>query len=221
DATTIRYVNYFGGVVEIICYYELERMGDINLNGIDNEIADLILYSRYFLQGDSVFTINKPEQILASDVNSDGYYLTIGDLDYLARIITGDALPYPHLKPFGEAVSARFTNGQLTTESSAEIGAIWAQFNVTGDYAIQNHTEMTIESNLQDDVLNVLVWCGTTNYDFTKSISSGNSDIFTISGGGEPRLLYLEASDYEGNLMTVTVQTAEGVITFTPERKEW
>jgi hypothetical protein len=212
-AVTERYVNFFGGVIEILCWEELDRMGDININGIDNEIADLILYSRYFLQSDSVFTVNKPEQIGESDVNNDGITLSVGDLEYIVRIITGDALPFPRLEPFGSTLNAHFADGSLSTDSDVDVGVIWAQFRVTGNCAIDNHTSLELLSNIQDSVLNVLVWTGTTNYDFTKFIPSGINDIFTISGG-EAELIYLEASDYPGNLMTVLVQTPDGVVRF-------
>ena len=177
----------------------------------------MVLYSRYFLQSDTVFTINKAEQIDQSEINRDGYYLTVADMTYLARIITGDAYPFPKLEPFKHSVSVSFDNGTLSTESDAEIGSIWARFNVTDNFAVQNLTDMELQSNLQDSVLNVLIWAGTSY--IINAIPSGVNDIFNISGG-DPHLLYLEASDYDGNLMTVLVRTSNGVVTFTPETDE-
>ncbi|GAB4322905.1 MAG: hypothetical protein Kow0074_14690 [Candidatus Zixiibacteriota bacterium] len=66
--------------------------GDMNLNGIANEVADAVLYSRFFIYGDGVLDpVNRESQVLASDVNCDGWTLTVADLVYMIRIITGDA----------------------------------------------------------------------------------------------------------------------------------
>lgn len=68
--------------------------GDLNLNGIANEVADAVLYSNWFIYGDVVWDpIYKENQILASDVNCDGTVLTVSDLVKLIRLITGDDQP--------------------------------------------------------------------------------------------------------------------------------
>lgn len=208
----IRFMNFKSGSLEPDCYEEFDRPGDMNLNGIDNEIADLILYAKYFLEGESVFIVNKPLQIAESDVNNDGYFLTVGDMTYLDRIITGDARPFPHLKPFSNSATVWFNNGTLTTLSDAQIAAIWAQIRVTDNFSLSNLTDMELKYNQRGNTLYILVWSGTDN--LSNAISSGTNDIFDISGGGEMQLLYLEASDYDGNLMNVLVQTPEGVVTF-------
>lgn len=65
--------------------------GDINLNGVANEVADAVLFSNFFIYGSKVWDpVYKENQILATDVNCDGLVLTISDLVRLIRIITGD-----------------------------------------------------------------------------------------------------------------------------------
>ena len=71
-------IYFFNGVMDLGCI-ELEVHGDMNLNGISNEIADLYKYRDFFLIGDSAFTINKDGQYAASDVNADGRILTLQD----------------------------------------------------------------------------------------------------------------------------------------------
>lgn len=71
-------------------------IGDINDNGAAYEIGDAVLFSNYLLYGDSVF-FSDPErraaQIAATDINLDGYVLTVGDLTLLIRIIGGQPPP--------------------------------------------------------------------------------------------------------------------------------
>ncbi len=90
----IRAIDYTHGGIDIVCADSIDFRGDINLNGIPNEIADWVLFSNYFFYGPAVFSVNWEMQAAASDVNVDGIELTLWDLVYLYRIIMGDALPY-------------------------------------------------------------------------------------------------------------------------------
>ncbi|MFH2050230.1 MAG: hypothetical protein ABIJ12_12370 [bacterium] len=72
-------------------------IGDLNLNGTANEIADAVLYTHYFVYGDSVFS-NPELNLKATDVNQDGVYPDIADLYFMIHFIVGDALPYPEDK---------------------------------------------------------------------------------------------------------------------------
>ena len=56
-----------------------ENGGDINLNGVPNEVADAVLYTKYF--------IDQQAQVMETDTNADGLMLTVGDLVYQIRII--------------------------------------------------------------------------------------------------------------------------------------
>jgi hypothetical protein len=110
----VRFIYFWNGGIDIACADSIDRKGDLNLNGIENEIADAVLYTNYFLQGIIVFD-NLEAQTAASDVNNDGMPLTVGDLVYLIRIITGDALPFPKLAPFANAAEINVVNGMVTT----------------------------------------------------------------------------------------------------------
>jgi hypothetical protein len=91
----IRMIDFYNGSVLIKCHDSIDFRGDVNLNGVPNEIADWVLFANYFLYGMSVFTINPPAQVAATDVNADGVVLTLDDFVYMWRIIIGDALPFP------------------------------------------------------------------------------------------------------------------------------
>ena len=64
-----------------------ENGGDINLNGVPNEVADVVLYTKYFIYGLQVFRIDQQAQVMETDTNADGLKLTVGDLVYQIRII--------------------------------------------------------------------------------------------------------------------------------------
>ncbi|MBU8934415.1 MAG: dockerin type I repeat-containing protein [candidate division Zixibacteria bacterium] len=89
-----RAIDYYHGGFDFTCADSIDNRGDINLNGIANEIADYVLFMNYFIYGLGVF-INVEAQTAASDVNADGVPLTLDDMIYMYRIIIGDALPYP------------------------------------------------------------------------------------------------------------------------------
>ncbi|MDF1545422.1 MAG: hypothetical protein P1R58_10000 [bacterium] len=90
-----RAVDFYHGGIDIICIDSIDDRGDINLNGIANEIADWVLFTNYFFYGPTVFTVNWEAQIAATDVNADGVTLTLNDLVYIYRIVLGDAFPFP------------------------------------------------------------------------------------------------------------------------------
>jgi len=89
----VRYIDFINGGIDLICTGSTTVRGDLNLNGIANEIADAILFSNYFVYGPSVFEHNQ-QLYDVSDVNWDGIPSDISDLVYQINIIRGDALPY-------------------------------------------------------------------------------------------------------------------------------
>ena len=66
--------------------------GDINLNYVPYEEADLVLFDQFLLYGDSVL-VEPDLQCVSSDVNYDVTSWTIADLIHLGRVITEDAGP--------------------------------------------------------------------------------------------------------------------------------
>jgi hypothetical protein len=75
--------SHYDGATEV----PLDDRGDINLNGVPNEIADAVMLSKYFVYGLDVFHINQPAQVAATDVNADGLTLSVADLVHLIRIV--------------------------------------------------------------------------------------------------------------------------------------
>ena len=125
----VQFVDFLNGGVDIICADSIDGRGDVNLNGTENEIADAVLFSNYFVYGLGVFNVNLQGQIAATDVNADGLTLSVADLVYLIRVIVGDALPYNKLS----TVTASYVNNAGTIAVDQPMGGafIVAQGNVT------------------------------------------------------------------------------------------
>lgn len=188
----------------------IDRRGDMNLNGINAEVADAQILKCFFLHGISAFEVILEGQVSASDVNNDGIPLTVADLVYIYRIITGDARPFPKLHPLRDTVNVEFHKETVSMQAPVPVAALWAQFVVRDSVDISNHTDMKIEHTLQDTMVKVLVYPGFEN--LGNSIPAGNSDVFSISG--EAELIKMQASDYDGNLLNLIVQTPEGELRF-------
>ncbi|MDH3891556.1 MAG: T9SS type A sorting domain-containing protein [candidate division Zixibacteria bacterium] len=124
----IQYVDFVNGGIDIVCADSIDDRGDVNLNGTSNEIADAVLFSNYFVQGIGVFNVNYPGQVAATDVNADGLTLSVADLVYLIRIITGDAPPYPKIAPV--SVLYAWHDGVLSVEAEMAAAFVVLKGNV-------------------------------------------------------------------------------------------
>ncbi len=89
-----RTIDFYNGGIDILCVDQSCYDGDINFNGLSCEIGDYILFENYFVYGLSVFQINIEGQIAATDINCDGFPLSVADLTYLYRIITRNMPPF-------------------------------------------------------------------------------------------------------------------------------
>ncbi|MBD3218914.1 MAG: hypothetical protein GF310_11605 [candidate division Zixibacteria bacterium] len=164
--------------------------GDINMNNLSNEIADVHLYADYFVYGDTAFKMNREKQTEFSDVNRDGRTLTVADMVYMIRITTGDAVPY---KPEAQEVQkAQFeiANDTLYSKSESELGAVSFVFN----------DEVELESLIDSADFKWDKVDGQTRaiiyFLSDKSIPTGENAILEIRG--ETRLIEAETADYYG-----------------------
>ncbi|MFH2049011.1 MAG: hypothetical protein ABIJ12_06165, partial [bacterium] len=119
DAST-RFIDFINGGIDIACADSIDARGDLNLNGIANEIADAVLYTNYFVYGLGVFS-NYQSQIPASDINADGLTLSVPDLVYLINIIRGDAVPDPN--SLGIDTAQIYINNSVLNVTGIDMGA--------------------------------------------------------------------------------------------------
>jgi hypothetical protein len=194
--TPIPDIDFFNGGVDIACADSIDARGDLNLNNVAHEIADAVLYTNYFIYGPSVFNINLEGQIAASDVNNDGKVLTVGDLVYLVRVLTGDAVAFTKLAPIADGATVRLNNGTVTMDAPAEVGA--ALFVFDGEVTVTNLTGMQAKSAFVDGQTRVIVFDTKSN-----SIASGSNDVLSIVG--DASLVEVEVADYYGNTINTSV----------------
>jgi hypothetical protein len=212
--TPLRCVEFHNGSICIINADSIDARGDLNLNGAANEIADAVLYTNYFLRGISVFTISVAGQKAASDVNNDGRTLTVGDLVYLLRILTGDAEPIPKLSPYADQIDFTMKEADgattLQVESPTQIGGLYLQFKTTGNSAAEITrdpalADMEIQTASEGDQTNVIIYSNRKG----AVIPAGINTLLTIPGSCE--IVRLEASDYYGNMLVSRITTTSSV----------
>jgi len=125
----LRSIDYLNGRVQI--FPQLINRGDLNLNGISNEVADLMIFWNYYYFGMSAFDpIRWRQQVAQTDINGDGVTLTFRDFVFLYRIVVGDTPPVP--KSSAQSLSATFIQdtiaANVTVASSSKLAGILLRF---------------------------------------------------------------------------------------------
>jgi hypothetical protein len=135
-------LDFHNGEIRVICNDTVDYRGDINLNGIPYEVADLSMLCNYFLFGlDSLPAQDRELAIAASDVNADGIALGYLDAVYLLRIILGDAPPYSKLRS-SDGLNAYFnqdtTNHRIMVSYPGELAGAYLVMggNVTPTFTV-------------------------------------------------------------------------------------
>ncbi|MBI3872621.1 MAG: T9SS type A sorting domain-containing protein, partial [candidate division Zixibacteria bacterium] len=200
-----------------ICIIEPpDDRGDINLNNIANEVGDAVLFTNYFIYGPSVWSPPYDlGQILATDVNDDGVVLTVADLIFLIRIITGDAQPYPpggnpRLAPEARTAQVRSTveNGVLrvTSDSPVDVGGAFLTFRYSdvgpGEPVLSaDAASLSIKSHAAHGELRVIAYL----WERGTRLAAGAHELLGIpfTGQGQIELASVEMSDADGNVLPV------------------
>jgi len=185
-------IIFRNGGIDIICADSIDARGDINLNGISNEIGDAVVFTNYFISGLAAFTINVEGQIAATEVNGDGIPLSVADLVYLIRVIVGDAVPYAKVTP-GTIAEFYSTGRDVTVKTPIDIGAVLFVFDGEVTPSLANDARgMEIKYATVDGTTRVLVY------------SMGRDRITTgsvLNLTGEGTLVSIEAATYSGAVL--------------------
>jgi hypothetical protein len=204
----VRCVSLHNGELCITHPDSVDARGDMNLNGIPYEIADVVVYTNYFIVGLNAFNINTAGQIAASDVNADGMTLSIADLVYLVRVIIGDADPYPKPIVGGSTVVGSCTQvgeeATVSIDSDHDIGAALLIFNCYGDLCgdpvlAEDVIGMEMKHGWLDGNLRILLY----SLEAGGKIDAGTSDLIRIPvpEGSEVELVDMELADYYGRTL--------------------
>ncbi len=192
----IRIVDFKNGGVDIVCADSIDARGDINLNGISNEIADAVVFTNYFIQGLNAFNINIDGQTAATEINGDGIVLSVADLVYLIRVIVGDALPLPK----SAATNAVISSSGKIVSSNVELGA--ALFVFKGETTVELLApKMAIKTGMRDGNTYAIVY---------PDFEHRSTDLSGISAGqivsANAALLSAEVADLNGTALAVVTK---------------
>jgi hypothetical protein len=176
--------------VDIICADSIDDPGDINLNGVANEIADAVVFTNYFIYGLAAFTINVQGQIAATEINGDGYVLTVADLVYLVRVVVGDANPLPKVNPNAYA-NFNIQGPSVTVETNVALGAVAFVFNGQVTPTLGPDAEhMELISYFDGSETRALM------YSLSPNAAVGSGEILNVSGQGT--LASVETAEFLG-----------------------
>jgi hypothetical protein len=195
--THVRQISFAHGGIYIWPPDTIDTRGDLNLNGITNELADIVIYTNYFMLGLDAFPASGREAVIAaSDINADGIVLTYRDLVYLWRINIGDA------QPIGKQPAVANVDAYFHQDSTNHSVAVTCELPLAGAF-------MLIRGNVTPTFLIPGGWSEQAFYDgtYTRILILGepsqpyNDGVwFTYQGTG--KLEYVETTDWHDVLIT-------------------
>ncbi len=161
--------------------------GDINGNGVAYEIADAVMFRRFFIIGEAAFGSHVAASIAATDCNLDGIALGVADYVYLVRVVVGDALPYSVPAP-PVATYYSHTGGVVNVEGP--MGAVLLVVEGT-NVSASGIGRVYVEQGIINGDTHVFV----TGYDqYSNTFSSFSGDFLNLYG----RILWGEWATSDG-----------------------
>jgi hypothetical protein len=203
-----RCLEFYEGGIDIICSDSIDARGDINMNGVANEVADAVMFANYFISGLGAFGSHVEASIAASDINADGVALSIADLVYLVRVLAGDAPPYAKVIAGDEMTLTSRTSDKaclIEYDAAAPVGAVLLTFAVDGTTGAPSLEEgarrMDVNYGISGNEMRILVYTLGDG-----SLASGRHRLLSIPVNGSMTLIKAEAAGYYGNPMTVSIR---------------
>jgi hypothetical protein len=188
-------------------------VGDINLNGMGYEVGDVVVLANYLVNGTPALSPDqtlRDLQIAASDANGDGVVLTVADLRFLLRVVSGSATPaIGKLSPYANIGQTHYSvdNGRLvvSTDANVELGGAhfifrYNNLSVGSPTLSDAASQMTIRANAESGELRILV---STTADQMASVNAGRRELFTapVTGDGSLEMVEVQMSDANGALL--------------------
>jgi len=198
-STPIRAVDFYNGGIDIACTDTFDVLiGDINLNRIPYEIADMVLFRNFFVYGMGVFAKPRPSAF-ASDINRDGIELTVEDFVSGIRIVVGDYVN----PPAAPDTVTLYDIGTILSFEGENLGAVFLTFSgETSPTLLAGHMEMGHAYDSVLDQTRVLI------YSFDYNVSLEPDQFLTYTGGN---LIKVTAAAYDGNQVFIKLGEPTGV----------
>ena len=197
-------VDFVNGGVTVVCANGIDHRGDVNYNAISYEIADLVLFEKYFTRGVGEFIVDVNKQIEATDVNGNGTPLEVADWQYLLRIVIGDATPgYDFMfDTLNAEINYSSETKTLRAFTDMDYGAMYIV--IRGNYTPLSYLSEMEYDYLYDDSLDLTrIFIYSTDGD-----SFGAGDIL---GNIQGEILDLQVADYEGHVVIPAMNIVMGV----------
>lgn len=188
-------ITYSGGHVRIHST-TMDRLGDINLNGIPYEIGDVIYLTNYFINPIG-YSLN-PLQRLNSDVNQDGNPATVADLVFMINNLLnlGQLSSKPRVESGAVTLSIDRSNSRfsLNYSSELELGAIAMTLEAAEEldgginfYSVMEEKGMIVRSATEGNLLRLLIYSEDGH-----TMPSGLNEFFGIDNN-----IYLKIKDVQ------------------------
>jgi len=179
-------------------------IGDINLNDVAFEVADLVYFQNYFINP-SEYPLDG-ERWANSDINQDNRPGTVGDLVLLVEIVgegsSGKILLDDTEGTVSIGVQSIESASKYTMESTRSLGAVFMEFETNSEpvYDIGSNSEHAeILSHFDGTTARLLILSDRQNG--LRFDSGSPVTVFSESSGGVD-LSGIEISDLNGNLLT-------------------
>lgn len=145
-----RRMLFVNGGVWIPCG-DVLTLGDVNLNGISDERADLNLLGQYITSGESALPIRPTNDLSATEINGDGIPGDVTDFVYLMRRVSGNEKLDPFLKEFSyqDTVTLRHTNFSITT--NRELAVLLLVFNGPAKVTVHDKNLQMTQGQIDGD----------------------------------------------------------------------
>ena len=194
----VSFIN--GGIYAEMHDRDREIYGDLDFDYLACSVKDLLLFADYFIYGDSVFTIDRKRQYMASDVNRDRIVLTLSDFVYILRIMSGDALANNKLRHLEYSSSIYLANDTLYVESNTNLGAVY--FSVYGNSEPDILLDgLTVKTDYVDGCHIFLIYEG----DVLNSIHAGKVPLLRFDTNNMS-ITFFEAAGYNGEMVNSIIK---------------
>lgn len=211
DGSVVMPMDYGNSIIDVLCPPGGGLIGDVNLNGIPFEVADVVLFTSYFAYGLIVFVIDPTPQIGSTDCNGDDIALSVADLVCMIReVMTGffDNITPGSIMP--EATMLEITGTEesvLRITSTDDALVVRLQFTMIDNQSAGSESirwsSLDYMTGVVGDTLNIVAY----NLDGRPVIRSGQTDLLRYDAS-QLRLVNIEMADQNGIMFTINKDTA-------------
>lgn len=197
----VRFVDFKNGGIDVYCNDSIAEPGDINLNGITFEIADLLLFDQLYMASLGSDTGWSELQMVASDVNVDGIAGSLADLFFHHAAVIGDVSPAAPFPPASWSVNIWIDEYSQTGRFTAPNDVAGVLLVVPGDFVPSWTNEADNEfCRYYDGNQTRMLFTG-SEFDIGQVPEAVIGDALFGYSGTAPDIVYAEAVTYQGQVI--------------------